>query len=304
MSKKVYMVSLGCPKNRVDSERALWALKEAGAEPVDDEALADIVIINTCGFTAQAKEESIGEILRLTKIKEERPEVKLAVMGCLTERYGAQLRESVPEIDHIYGIEGLREIIEDLAPNPQSVYPDPDEGPRLLTTAPHYAYLKIAEGCSNTCSFCVIPSIRGPYRSRDLGSLLSEATTLAGQGVKELIVVAQDTTLYGADLRLDNGLLQLLRQTALVDGIEWIRVLYMYPRLLSDQLLDFFAGEEKMTPYFDLPLQHIADDLLSKMNRPDTSASIGELIDKIRTKIPTAALRASFIVGFPGECEP
>ncbi|VAX21678.1 Ribosomal protein S12p Asp88 (E. coli) methylthiotransferase [hydrothermal vent metagenome] len=297
------MVSLGCPKNRVDSERTLWALKEAGVEITDDESLADLFIANTCGFTADAKEESIETILRLAKIKEERPGRKLAVMGCLTERYGEELKDSVPEIDHIYGIARLREVIEDLAPDPSSVYPDPDAGPRLLTTAPHWAYLKIAEGCSNTCSFCVIPSIRGPYRSRNLDSLIAEATALAGQGVKELIVVAQDTTLYGADLRLDNGLENLLRQLARIDGIEWIRSLYMYPRLISDRLLDFFAGEEKMAPYFDLPLQHISNSVLRRMNRPDTSESIQELIDRIRAKIPAAALRASFIVGFPGETD-
>ncbi len=297
------MVSLGCPKNRVDSERTLWALKDAGVEITDDEAQADLFITNTCGFTADAKEESIETILRFAKIKEGRPGVKLAVMGCLTQRYGEELKESVPEIDHIYGIAGLREAVADLAPDPASVFPDPDAGPRLLTTAPHWAYLKIAEGCSNTCSFCVIPSIRGAYRSRSLDSLIAEARTLAGQGVKELVVVAQDTTLYGADSRLDNGLEKLLRKLAKIDEIVWIRCLYMYPRLIKDRLLDFFAGEEKMAPYFDLPLQHISTAVLRRMNRPDTSESIKKLIDKIRAKVPGSALRASFIVGFPGETD-
>lgn len=287
----------------MDSERTLWALKEAGATLTTDENEADLLIANTCGFIDDAKKESVDAVLRLAEIKEGRPNVKLAVMGCLSERYRDDLKKSIPEIDHMYGVSDLRALVERLAPNPASFLPDPDSGPRILSTAPHWAYLKIAEGCSNSCSFCVIPSIRGPFRSRDPESLLAEAGSLASMGVKELIVVAQDSTLYGADLKMRDGLAHLLRRLARVEGIEWIRTLYLYPALVNKKLLEVFEEEEKIAPYFDLPLQHVSDKVLKAMSRPDTCQSIKSLVEDIRNKIPEASIRASFIIGFPGETE-
>ncbi|MGK7345953.1 MAG: 30S ribosomal protein S12 methylthiotransferase RimO [Candidatus Nitrospinota bacterium M3_3B_026] len=301
MAKKVYLESLGCPKNLVDSELALGALRRAGAEPVADETCADALIVNTCGFIDAAKEESIDAILRLARIKENRPGVKLAVMGCLSEKYRDELLREIPEIDEIFGTADLRPVVERIAPRPPADMPDPLSGPRELSTPSSYAYLKIAEGCSNSCSFCVIPSIRGPYWSRTPDELLAEAEDLARRGVRELILVAQDTTLYGADLRMKDGLAGLLGKLSGVEGIRWIRVLYMYPSLASGALLDVIAGEEKIVPYFDLPLQHVADNVLKRMSRPDTGASIRRLVERIREKAPGAAIRASFIVGFPGE---
>lgn len=303
MAKKVYLESLGCPKNLVDSEAALGALRRAGAEPVSDETCADALIVNTCGFIEAAREESIDAILRLARIKDGRPGVKLAVMGCLSEKYRDELLREIPEIDEIFGTADLRPVVERIAPGPADGIPGPLAGPRELSTPSSYAYLKIAEGCSNSCSFCVIPSIRGPYGSRTPDELLAEAEDLARRGVRELILVAQDTTLYGADLRMKDGLAGLLRKLSCVEGIRWIRVLYMYPSLVSGALLDVIAGEEKIVPYFDLPLQHVSGGVLKRMGRPDTGASIRRLVDRIREKAPGAAVRASFIVGFPGETE-
>lgn len=297
------MVSLGCPKNQVDSERALWALRQAGLTPVTEGEDADILLANTCGFIEAAKEESIEAILELARIKDGRPGVRLAVMGCLSERYRDELTAEIPEIDHIYGTANLPDIARDLAPGAANVIPDPDAAPREISAASGWAYLKIAEGCSNKCSFCVIPSIRGAYRSRDKASLIAEAESLAARGVKEIVLVAQDTTLYGADLKHKNGLESLVRGLTEINGIRWIRTLYMYPALVDGSLLDAFAGEEKIVPYFDIPLQHASDRILRTMARPETGASIRQLIEKIRTKIPEAAIRASFILGFPGETD-
>ncbi len=303
LQMKVYMVSLGCPKNRVDSERALWALKEAGAELTLDEAEADILIANTCGFVNDAKEESIETILSLARLKENKPGVKLAVMGCLTARYRDDLARSVPEIDYFYGVNDLNALTSDLTSRTQALLPDPENGHRVLTTSPYWAYLKVAEGCSNNCSFCVIPSIRGPYKSRALAPVVDEALRLAQQGVKELIVVAQDTTLYGADIKDKRGLSNLLLSLAAIDGVEWVRTMYMYPALINRELLEIFSSEEKLAPYFDIPLQHVSDSVLKRMNRPETFDSICRLIDDIRGKVPEAAIRTSFIIGFPGETD-
>lgn len=292
---------MGCPKNRVDSEKTLGALKRAGLRIVTDESQADIIITNTCGFVADAKEESVDTILEMAQIKKDNPNVKLAVMGCLSERYRDELKANIPEIDHLYGTAELETIIADLAPEKAHAAADPDTGSRIITTSRHWAYLKIAEGCSNKCTFCVIPSIRGPYKSVDMEPVVAEAANLAARGVKELVVVAQDTTLYGADLKMKNGLASLLRKLAQIDGIQWIRTMYMYPALINDGLLDVFAGEGKVVPYFDIPLQHASNRILKSMGRPETNSSIRTLLENIRAKVPGAAIRTSFITGFPGE---
>ncbi|MBI4666151.1 MAG: 30S ribosomal protein S12 methylthiotransferase RimO [Nitrospinae bacterium] len=303
MKNKVFMVSLGCPKNQVDSEKTLYALQQAGMEIVADETQADIIITNTCGFVNDAKQESIDTILELSRLKKTNPDVKLAVMGCLSERYRDDLKKSIPEIDHIFGTAELSHIVSDLAPKKIEAPHDPDDSARILTTAPHWAYLKIAEGCSNKCAFCIIPAIRGPYKSVPADMALKEAKALAARGVKELILVAQDTTLYGADIHMKNGLAELLRGLVKIPGLEWIRVMYMYPTLVNDELLSVMAGEEKVAPYFDMPLQHAADSVLKNMLRPETNGSIRALLEKIKRRLPHAALRTAFITGFPGETE-
>ncbi len=293
---------MGCPKNQVDSERTLWALRRAGVELADNESQADIVIVNTCGFIGDAKEESIDTILELALVKKKNPRVKLAVMGCLSERYRDELSRLIPEIDYVYGVSDLEQALVDLVPGGvKSSLPDPEDTERIITTAPHWAYLKIAEGCSNRCSFCVIPAIRGPYNSRPLDAVVKEAAQLARRGVKELPLVAQDTTLYGTDIKIRDGLATLLRHLSDIDGIEWIRVMYMYPTLINETLLKCLADTEKVAPYFDMPLQHASDRVLKSMIRPETNKSIRKLIDSIKKLLPQSAIRTSFIVGFPGE---
>jgi ribosomal protein S12 methylthiotransferase len=300
MVKKVYMVSLGCPKNQVDSERALHALRKAGLEIVTDQDQADIIITNTCGFVNDAKEESIDTILELSRVKKERPDVLLGVMGCLSERYGDDLKSAMPEIDFMHGVADIPAMVKNLVPDSRA-YPDPDSHDRVITTSPYWAYLKIAEGCSNKCSFCVIPQIRGPYKSVEMESVVKEAEGLAEQGVKELILVAQDTTLYGADLKMKNGLPRLLEKLSHIKKLKWIRVMYMYPALVTDELLSVFAGEEKIVPYFDIPLQHASTRLLKSMGRPESETGIRDMLDRIKRKLPDSAIRTAFIVGFPGE---
>lgn len=304
MSRKtVYMETLGCPKNRVDSERTIFALNRAGAELVTDETCADILIVNTCGFVSDAKEESIDRILALAEEKKARKNVKLAVMGCLSERHRDEIKELIPEIDFLYGVDELETIVKEVGGGATETYPDPDKLSRIITTSPYWAYLKISEGCSNTCSFCSIPSIRGPYKSRAIKDIVAEAEQLALQGVKELILVAQDSSLYGADIRESDGLLQLLKKLGKIDGLAWIRVMYLYPALVTDRLLNVFATEEKVAPYFDIPFQHISNAVLKRMKRPETGSLIRSLVKRIRSQMPNSAIRSSFIVGFPGETE-
>lgn len=294
---------MGCPKNLVDSERILWALKMRSATFTDDENKADMLVVNTCGFTGDAKEESIDAILALAEIKKLRPNVRLCVIGCLAQRYRDDLASQIPEIDHIYGVDEFNKIVEQLTPGPASAPPDPDDPQRILGSPAHMAYLKISEGCSNNCSFCVIPLIRGPYKSRDPEKVVEEARRLAKIGVKELILVAQDTTLYGADIRVENGLGLLLDRLSDIDGIEWIRVMYMYPPLITGRLLERFSRLEKVVPYFDIPFQHASDRILKRMNREETGESIRKLVGKIRDSVPGASIRTSLIVGFPGETD-
>jgi len=300
MKEKIYTVTLGCPKNQVDTERALWRLRAAGAEFTAAPEEAGVLLVNTCGFITGAKEESIEVILELAEVKKKNPRARLAVMGCLAERYRAELAERIPEIDLITGV-GDEAIAAKLIPGAAAPIPDPDDPGRIITTAPHWAYLKIAEGCSNQCSFCAIPRIRGPFQSRPMEDILREARALAARGVKELILVAQDSALYGADLHEKRGLPRLLEKLNDIGGLVWLRVMYLFPPLVNRELIERFATLEKVVPYFDLPFQHASGAVLARMNRPETSDYIRRLIGDIRARIPHAALRTAFITGFPGE---
>ncbi len=300
--KKVALVSLGCAKNLVDSEYLLGFLRATGkVELVEDPENADIVIINTCAFIQPAKEESIEEILAAVEQKRDNPQKKIIAMGCLCQRYGSELKREIPEIDAIFGINNLEEIVEEIvgikfeASRPYLL--------RHLLTPKHISYLKIAEGCSNYCSYCAIPLIRGPLRSRPLHDVVQEVKHLAQNGVKELYLVAQDTAAYLRDLGDKNGLLRLLKEIEKIDGIEWIRLMYLYPSHLTDELIDYVADSPKVLKYFDIPLQHINDKVLSLMGRRYNRAYVERLIEKIRKKMPNACLRSTFIVGFPAEGE-
>ncbi len=310
----VHIISLGCPKNLVDSEVMAAILAEAGFDIVPLPHDAEILIVNTCAFILPAKEESIDEIFRMAELKRESECRYLVVTGCLSQRYGAMLSTEIPEVDLFLGtsqIPRIAELIETMRreqPKRRSLIEKPDflmnsSHPRLLSTPPHTAYLKIAEGCSNHCSYCVIPLVRGKFRSRPLNDLLQEVETLARRGVKEIIVAAQETTLYGSDLGYVYGLSSLLREIALVDGIRWIRVLYTYPADLDDELFQTIRDVEKVCNYIDIPVQHIDDDILASMNRRGDSRLVRDVIARARKIIPGVALRTSLIVGFPGETQ-
>lgn len=311
MTKKVGMISLGCPKNQVDAEIMLSKLQKGGFQIVNDPAEADVVIVNTCGFIEDAKRESIENILDMVSYKEEFPQVKVLVTGCLAERYQTEIFTEIPETDAVIGIGANEDICEICTriingEKVESFPPKTDlkiEGDRILTTPSYSAYLKIAEGCSNHCTYCAIPSIRGPFRSRPSESILAEVKKLAGDGVKELIVVAQDTTRYGEDLYGKNALVPLLKSISLVEGIEWIRLLYLYPERIDDALIDEIANNEKIVKYMDIPLQHCNGRVLKRMNRHGDRETLTTLINKIRERIPGVTLRTTFIAGFPGETQ-
>ncbi len=311
MSNKIGMISLGCPKNQVDAEIMLSKLQNHGYEIVTDPGEADIIIINTCGFIESAKKESIENILDMVSYKEDFPSVKVLVTGCLAERYRSEIFTEIPEVDGVVGIGANNDICEicDKLMNYEKVEEFPPkealcfDGDRVLTTPPYSAYLKIAEGCSNHCTYCAIPSIRGEYRSRPAESILAEAEKLSKNGVKELIVVAQDTTRYGEDLYGKNALVPLLRSLCKVEGIEWIRLLYLYPERIDDSLIETIASEDKIVKYMDIPVQHCSSRVLKRMNRKGDRESLTNLFNKIRERIPDITLRTTFIAGFPGETE-
>lgn len=311
MSNKIGMISLGCPKNQVDAEIMLSKLQNHGYEIVTDPGEADIIIINTCGFIESAKKESIENILDMVSYKEDFPSVKVLVTGCLAERYRSEIFTEIPEVDGVVGIGANNDICEicDKLMNYEKVEKFPPkealcfDGDRVLTTPPYSAYLKIAEGCSNHCTYCAIPSIRGEYRSRPAESILAEAEKLSKNGVKELIVVAQDTTRYGEDLYGKNALVPLLRSLCKVEGIEWIRLLYLYPERIDDSLIETIASEDKIVKYMDIPVQHCSSRILKRMNRKGDRESLTNLFNKIRERIPDITLRTTFIAGFPGETE-
>ncbi len=310
-SSTVAMISLGCPKNLVNSEEMLALLQDAGYAFTDDLAKADAVIINTCAFIESAKTEAIEKILETASYREENPDLKIVVSGCLAQRYQQEILEQLPEVDGILGTGSYYDIVNAvnqlLSGHAYQRFDDinapVDETGRILTTPEYYAYLKIAEGCDNHCAYCVIPSLRGKYRSRKMEDLLAEARALAADGVKELIVVAQDTSRYGIDLYGERRLAELLRELCRIDGFVWIRVHYLYPDEMSDELIAVLASEPKIVKYLDIPIQHINDTILRRMNRRGNSAYLKALLTRLRGEIPGLVLRTSLITGLPGEGE-
>ena len=309
--KKIGMISLGCPKNQVDAEIMLAKIQKAGYEITGEIEGADAVIINTCGFIDDAKAEAIETILTVAELKKEGRTGKIIVTGCLAQRYKEEVLSELPEIDGIIGIGAngdIVSVIEDVLSD-KTVTSFPSklclsiDGDRILTTPGYFAYLKIAEGCSNCCTYCAIPSIRGKFRSRNMESILEEAKSLAQNGVKELVVVAQDVTKYGLDLYGELSLAKLLRKLCKIESIEWIRLLYCYPESITDELIETIAEEEKICNYIDLPLQHADEEVLKRMNRKGSEKELLSLIKKIRAKIPDVVIRTTFITGFPGETE-
>ena len=316
---KIFFVSLGCDKNLVDSEKMLGILSGKGYEFTDDEADADIIIINTCCFIGDAKEESISEIIRLGELKQSGKLKVLIAGGCLAQRYADEIFGDLPELDAVIGtmsIGRIAEVLDEVLENkslgkedakvkevlPLDTKPFADSH-RSLTTGGHYAYLKIAEGCDKRCTYCIIPYVRGSYRSIPMEDLVKEATSLAEGGVKELILVAQETTLYGKDIYGHKALPELLKKLCAIEGISWIRILYAYPEEITDEIIDVMADEPKICKYLDLPIQHCSDDMLRRMGRRTSKKSIEELIEKLRTRIPGICLRTSLISGFPGETQ-
>ncbi|RLJ70376.1 SSU ribosomal protein S12P methylthiotransferase [Hydrogenivirga caldilitoris] len=290
---KIGVISLGCSKNLVDSEILLGKLKSAGVELTSDINSADYVVINTCGFIEDAKSESIDTILEVVDSGK-----RVLVMGCLVERYKKELEREIPEVEAYFGTQSWDEILAHLKLKPKY-----SRSHRVLTTPGAYAYLKIAEGCNRLCSFCAIPRIRGRHVSRPIEDVISEVKDLAERGVKEINVVSQDTTYYGKDLYRDFKLIDLLREIEKVEGIEWVRLLYLYPTEVSDDLLSHIKDSEKVVPYFDMPIQHISDSVLRSMRRGYGERFVRELIEKIRKSIPDAVLRTTLIVGYPEERE-
>lgn len=311
MNFKVGMVSLGCEKNRVDAEMLMYSLREHGYQLVEDVADADVAIVNTCGFIESAKQESIDEIIELGKLKAEGKIKKIIVTGCLAQRYKQDIMENLYEVDAVAGIganKNIAEIVEQtLKDEKPEVFPDklllPLDGKRIQSTPFYYSYIKIAEGCSNCCSYCAIPLIRGKFRSRKMENILHEAKGLAENGVKELIVIAQDTTKYGTDIYGEPSLARLLKELCKIDGLMWIRVLYCYPENLTDELIDTIANEQKIVKYIDLPMQHCSKAVLENMNRKGNMETLREKVNKLRSKIPDITIRTTFITGFPGETE-
>ena len=308
---KVGFVSLGCPKNLLNTERMLSMLASEGFELVAEDTEADVVVVNTCAFIESAKKEAIDNILDVAWLKEHHTLKGIVVAGCLPQRYGEEILKELPEVNCIIGTGSFDRICSAV----RAAYAgekfcalDPADdadigGERVVTTPEHFAYLQIAEGCDNCCSYCVIPSIRGHFRSRPMGELVEEAKELASLGVKELCLIAQDTTRYGEDLYGTSALDSLITELSAVDGIEWIRLLYCYPDRITDGLIDVIAENDKVVKYLDMPIQHINDEILSRMNRRDTRAGITEVINKLRSRVPGIVLRTTAIVGFPGETE-
>jgi ribosomal protein S12 methylthiotransferase len=312
MKETACLVSLGCPKNLVDSEVILGLLSKEGHPLTTDPLKAEILIVNTCSFIEEATKEAVETILQLSRLKKKGRCRLLIVSGCLPQRYGKVLEKELSEVDLFVGTGAFQNLPKLLSQKqkrksfvPKSTFLYNERTPRILSTPPFIAYLKIAEGCSNPCTFCTVPKIRGPYRSRKIGSVLEEARRLADQGVQELILIGQDTTGYGRDLRDGTDLKKLLKYLVKVEGLRWIRILYSYPRAdhFTDGLLELIAQEEKICPYLDLPLQHIDDEILKRMGRRTKGEEIRGLLKKIRTLLPEVSLRSSLIVGFPGEKE-
>jgi ribosomal protein S12 methylthiotransferase len=311
MAKKVGFVSLGCPKNLIDTEVMLGHMTEAGYELTSEPAEAEILVVNTCGFIGPAKQESIDTILEMAQYKKRGSCRRLIVSGCLAQRYSQDIGREIPEVDVVTGLDRVENIVsacennerhvERLRADASSSYLYDHRSPRVLSTPRFSAYLKISEGCDYPCTFCIIPKIRGHYRSRTPDSILAEAESLARKGIREIVLIAQDTTRYGVELGLRNGLAGLLRQLARVEGLEWIRFLYAYPTTITDGVLEAMAEEPAICRYVDMPLQHASDNILKAMKRPGTAKSNRRLIEHIRSAVAGVSIRSSFIVGFPGE---
>lgn len=311
MAVRVGMVSLGCSKNQVDAERMLYKIQKAGYQLIEDAALADIAIINTCGFIESAKQEAIETIFEFVALKNEGRIKKIVVTGCLSERYREEVSELIPESDAVVGIgcnEDIVSVLEKIMDGERvEAFDDKEKlsltGGRVLTTLSFTSYLKIAEGCDNRCSYCAIPDIRGKFRSVPMENLLDEARKLVAEGVRELNVIAQDTTRYGIDLYGKYMLPELLTELCKIEELKWIRILYCYPERITDELLDVMAKEDKIVKYIDLPIQHCDDAILKAMHRQGTEASLREVIKKIRDKVEGIVIRTTLITGFPGETE-
>ena len=311
MPCKVGMISLGCPKNQVDAELMLSRLHDAGYTITNEESSADVVIINTCGFIDDAKKEAIENILEMAALKKEGTIKGIVVTGCLAERFREDIRKELPEVDAVLGIGCNGDIVaaveQALAGRDFEKFGDKYdlalEGERVLTTPKYTAYVRTSDGCDNCCTYCTIPKIRGRFRSRKTEDIVAETRSLAARGVKEIVLIAQDTTMYGRDLYGEPKLAELLDELCKIDGIEWIRMLYTYPDLITDKLLDTMARQEKVLNYLDIPLQHCDGDILKRMNRKGDRRSLTALMAHIREKLPDVTLRTTFITGFPGETE-
>ena len=309
---KILFVSLGCDKNLVDSEMMLGMLQEKGFSFTDDEAEADIVVVNTCCFIGDAKEESINTLLEMAQLKENGQIKALIAAGCLAQRYKEEIQKEIPEVDAIVGTTAIDSIVaaveEVLEGRKSNHYADLNAKPvtdkkRIVTTGGHFAYLKIAEGCNKRCTYCIIPKVRGNYRSVPIENLLKEASKLAEGGVKELILVAQETTLYGVDLYGEKSLPKLLHELAQIPGIYWIRILYCYPEEITEDLIQVIKEEPKVCNYLDIPIQHASDRILRRMGRKTDQADLRRIIGKLREEIPDICLRTTLITGFPGETQ-
>lgn len=311
MNFKVGMISLGCPKNQVDGEIMLEKLNKSGFDISPTIEGSDIMIINTCGFIEDAKKEAIDTILEVAQYKEAGLVSSIVVTGCLAQRYQDEILKEMPEVDAVIGIGADRDIVKvcqkAVLGIKTSFFPKREylllDGERMLSTPPHWAYLKISDGCDNKCSYCAIPGIRGGYIERSMESIIDEAKELADKGVKEIIIVAQDTTKYGLKLYGEYKLAELLKELVKINGIEWIRLFYCYPDRVTDELIDVIASEEKVCSYIDIPLQHCNAEILSSMNRNGSYESLKELLNKMKKRIPDLSLRTTFMVGFPGESE-
>ena len=296
---KIHLASLGCAKNLVDSEKLLGRLATAGALVGASAEEADVIIVNTCGFIGPAKEESIRTVLEYGEFKRSGENKKLIVMGCLAERYADTLRTDLPDVDVLFGLHSHAEILSACGLSPMGE----TDNARLLLTPAHFAYLRISDGCDNGCSYCTIPLIRGPFRSRSPEAILAEANDLAGTGVRELVIIGQDTTSYGKDFHEPYPIYRLLRELAAIEGVRWIRLLYTHPAHFSDELIAEYADNPKLCAYVDIPLQHLNDNILRRMGRRVSQADCLNLIERLRNRIPGIAIRTTFIVGFPGETD-
>lgn len=311
MSITVGFISLGCAKNRVDCEMLMRKVADRGYQLIEDIAMADIAVVNTCGFIESAKQESINEILELCTLKQEGKIKKIIITGCLSQRYKEQIKQQIPEVDAVMGLGANGDICdvidEVLSDNSVELFKDialmPLDGKRVQSTQPHYAYLRIADGCDNCCTYCAIPLIRGRFRSRKMENIVEEAKHLVNNGVKELNIIAQDTTRYGLDIYGKLMLPELLRELCKIEDLHWIRIMYCYPDFITDELIDTIKREEKIVKYLDIPFQHCNEEILRKMNRRGNKESLSALVNKIREQIPDITLRTTFIAGFPSETE-